>query len=170
MDSVKLHQSTTLSIQSEYKSYPWTCLTLHFDWWNHFKNIPLLVHPIKCMQTGHHFKCSYKIHRIFLVIHQSILWGWVLDIDRITIVMKLTNERYSLCYCVLNYDENCTFDMYVYYMSFILYFFKTLEAVICCHFFHILLSIQIITESSIPIWIYSIIGNFTITTTSMHKT
>ena len=63
---------------------------------------------------------SKMIHRGLFVIFQSILWGWVNDINYITIFVKLTKERYIFCHCILNYDDNHTYDTYVSYMYFII--------------------------------------------------
>ena len=54
----------------------------------------------------------------------------------ITIVVKLNNERYIFCYCILNYDDSHIFDLYVSYMVFMIIVLTNFESVIRSHFCH----------------------------------
>ena len=60
----------------------------------------------------------------------------MIGIDFIIIFVRLNNKRHILCYCILNYDDNRIFDLYVYYMSFIIIFTTNFESVILYHFCH----------------------------------
>ena len=93
----------------------------------HFKNSPVIVYP---------FKCPLMIHRVLLVSIQWKLIRWVIDIDFITVFVILNHKRYIFCYCILSYNNNCAFDIYVSYMSFIIIFLTNFESVISCHFCH----------------------------------
>ena len=55
-----------------------------------------------------------------------------------TIFVILNNKRYIFCYCIFNYDDNCIFDLYVSYMSFIITFIINNESVIYCNFCYII--------------------------------
>ena len=71
-------------------------------------------HPKNFPVIGNLITCSWIIiNGGLLVILQSISWGWVINIDFLTIIVKLNNENFILCYCILNYDDNYTFDIYV---------------------------------------------------------
>ena len=94
------------------------------------------LHFRNSLFIDNNIKCSYMIHRWLSVILQSILWGWLIQIDLITIFLKLTNERYIFCYSILNNNDNCTFDLFVSYMSFIIIVLAIFDPVICCHFCH----------------------------------
>ena len=76
------------------------------------------------------------IHGGLLVILHLISIGWVIDIDCIAIFVKLNNKTYILCYCILNYDDDRTFDLYVSYMSFIIIFITNLESIINYYLFY----------------------------------
>ena len=90
-------------------------VNLYFDCWRHFKKRPVIGNCIKFLLT---------IHGVLLVILQSMLIGWVIDIRFLIILMRLNKKRYIFYYCILNCGDNHTFDMYVSYLSFINFFLK----------------------------------------------
>ena len=53
--------------------------------------------------------------------------GWVVDIDFITILLMLNNNRFVFFHFILNCVDNFTFDLYVSYMSFIIFFSQVLN-------------------------------------------
>ena len=57
-------------------------------------------------------------HGGLLVIPHSILWGWVININFLTFIVKLNNERWIFFNCIFKYDDNCIFDLYVYSILF----------------------------------------------------
>ena len=109
--SGKLCKCTTVWSQCDILTYPWMCCTLFFNWWPHFEKYPVIVNPIKCLQT---------IHGGLLVILQWKRRGWVIDTDSIIIFVILNNKSYIFCYCILNYDDNIIFDLSVSHISFII--------------------------------------------------
>ena len=85
--------------------------------------------------------------------------------------MKLNNERYILCYYILNYDDNRTFDLCVSYMSFINIFLTNIKSVIYCNFCHKYFeAVKYLHIDLFPMYIYINIGKFTITVTSKQRT
>ena len=62
LTSGKLNQSTTLSIQCDRFSYPWTWCTQYFHWWPRLEKYPFIVDPIKCSQKiENQFTISFYI-------------------------------------------------------------------------------------------------------------
>ena len=105
-----------------------------------------------------------------MVILQSILRWWVVDIDFTTIFVIFNIERYILCYWIFNYDDNCIFDMYVSYMSFIIICITNFESVFCCNLFHIFEAVKELHKVPFKIMIYTSIGKFMISNTSNQQT
>ena len=111
------------------------------------------------------------IHRGLLVILQSILWAWVIAIAFITIFVKWTNERYIFYYFILNNNDNCNYDTYVSYMSFIIICLAIFEWVICCHFSSNMFEmVKEWHKVPYPISIYISIVKFMIPVTSKQQT
>ena len=98
---------------------------------------------------------------------KSTLWEWVPYIVFITIIVNLNNERYILCYYILNYDENHTYNIHVSYIYFIINCFTNLESVICFHLYHNCFE-AVKEQNKVPcsISIYIGIGKFMIPVTS----
>ena len=95
----------------------------------------------------------------------------MVNINFTTVFGKLNNERCISCYCILNYDDNSTFDLYVSYMSFINIFLINIVSVICCHLCHNNFeAVKELHKVPFPILIYISIGKFVITVTSNKQT
>ena len=45
------------------------------------------------------------------------------------IIMRLNNRRYILCYFILYYDDSIIFDLYFYYVSFLIMYFTVFESI-----------------------------------------
>ena len=71
-----------------------------------------------------------------MVILQSKLRELVIDIYFTMTFVRLNNNRYIYCYCILKYDDNHKFDLYVSYISSIIIFLTNFESVISCYFHH----------------------------------
>ena len=67
------------------------------------------------------FKELYKVYFQILIYTSIYLFHYI--------CVRLNNQRYTLCYCILNYDYNIIFDLNVSYMSFIIIFITNLEPV-----------------------------------------
>ena len=90
----------------------------------------------------------------------------MIDNDFITIFVRLNNESYILCYCILNYDDNRTFNIYVSYMYFINIPTTNFESVICCHICHnIFEAVKELNKVPFSIFNYISIGRFIFTVT-----
>ena len=122
----------------------------------HLEKYPGIVNPIKWEQT---------IQVGLLVILQSQLRGWVINIDFIITIVRLNNKRYIFWYCIFIYDDIIIFDLYFNFISFIIIIINNFESVISCHFCK---KIELAKELHIfqfPIWMYTNIGKHTITIT-----
>ena len=86
--------------------------------------------------SGKYIKCTSTIHVVLVVIIKSIFPGWVIDIYFIIIFVRFNNEGFILCYCILNYDDNHTFYLYVSDMLLLIIIFNCFKSVICCHFWY----------------------------------
>ena len=102
--SGKLRQSTPISSPYEQLYQPWTWYRLYFNCWYHFENWPGIVYHIKERKDYFknrpvivdHITCK-KIHgrSLVIVIIQSKLRGWVIDIDFIIIFIRW-NKKITL--------------------------------------------------------------------------
>ena len=101
-----------------------------------------------------------------MVIIQSKLRGWVIDVDFIIIFVRLNNKRYIFCYFIFKYDYNHILDLYVCYLLFIIIYFANVESVISYHFNHNCFeSVKELHKFPFPILVYTSIGTYTIPNT-----
>ena len=84
--------------------------------------------------------------------------------------MKLNNERHIFCHYIFNYDDKHTFDLYVSYTSFII-FFTIPKSMISCHLCHnCFKAIKKWQKVPFPILVHISIGKFNIPGTPKQRT
>ena len=95
----------------------------------------------------------------------------MIHIEFITIIVKLTNDRYIFSYYILNNDDDCTFNLYVSFISFIIICLTVFESVICCNLYHnIFEALKEWHKVSFSISIFISIGKFMIPVSFKQRT